>query len=171
MMRKYGNRYFSRRSFSQVSFFPANLFHANLSPPTSFSQQFFLRRTFHRHFLKTRKSTDSNFLKARNGLVSFVLVWLGLIRIGENFFDQVRLGQNRFGFAWFGLDWFNLVRLNQVRLSYNVYQMRNVTELYTLILRSVPPRWSLSKLNNTEQQQKKHFFQYPFHFLTNIGPE
>ena len=33
---------------------------------------------------QTRESADDNFRKAKIGLVSFVLGWFGLVRIGNN---------------------------------------------------------------------------------------
>ena len=55
---------------------------------------------------------DRNFLKAIIGLVSFVLFWFGLVRVGKKWFGQVRLGQK--GYVW--LDLICLVQFGQVRL-------------------------------------------------------
>ena len=72
------------------------LYPANFHPARSFSRQFssplgiFHYYSFPVGFFiavfQTRISTDDIFLEAGIGCVSFVLVWLGSVRIGNNFF-------------------------------------------------------------------------------------
>ena len=87
--------------------FPAGLFPANFSPlglfPAGISSVIFKQGY-------------------KLMVISFVLVWLILIRIYKNWFGQLRLGQNRFGLVWFNLLGQNLHLLLQPFTKKNMHR-------------------------------------------------